>query len=140
KVEIGDELPINIEMHMSSIFLEAFLPFITDMRVRTGNPVLVDVVAMDALADMQSFSLARNFLSANRQKITISELDPLLFSAFDTTALRADLYKVRWSGHQKDWLHLHARESQLFTRSVQAVGPDVIVLTNCDCPESLTSG
>lgn|GEM_PF-2972754 len=140
KLEIGDELPINIEMHMSSIFLDAFLPFITEIRTRTGNPVLVDVVAMDALANMQSFSLARNFLNANRQKITISELDPLLFSAFDTSALRADLYKVRWSGQQKDWLHLHARESQLFAKAVQAVGPGLIVLTNCDCPESMTSG
>lgn len=140
KLEIGDELPLNIEMHMSSIFLEAFLPFITNMKDRTGRPVVVDVLAMDALADIPAFSLARNFLHANRQKITIAGLDPTLFSAVDTAALRADLYKVNWSGQQKDWLHLHARESQLFTSAVQTVGADVIVLTNCDCPESVASG
>lgn len=136
--DISTTLPLNVEMHSDSILSKRFLPFMSELKKRNGRAVLVDVPAADALGDVSAFTFTRDCLHTNGQKVAIGDLDPVLFSALDTTAVQADFYKLRWSAECSDWLA--GEGATAFVKGVASVGAPHLVLSGCNGAAALEAG
>ena len=137
-VDIVKDLPLNLEMHSQSIVSKRFPLFISELKKRNGRAVLVDIPAVDALGDVSNFLFIRDGLHTTGQKAAIADLDPVLFSAIDATALPADFYKLRWSEDCNDWLS--GGGSAAFARAVASVGAPHLVLSGCNDATALNAG
>lgn len=124
------DMPASVNMHVGNILSREFLPFITEVKRRTGKSVLVEIPVADLLEDTHAFTFARDFLRANGQKICIDGMDPMIFRALDRTIIQADLEKVEWSAEYKEEILGPWREG--FAKAVETAGAAHMVLCHCD--------
>jgi hypothetical protein len=136
--DVSKALPVNIEMHTANVLSKAALPFLTEMKKKSGRAVLVETPSTDVFRDVSAFLFARDCLHTNGQKMAIAGLDPRIFTMFDRTAIQADVYKLRWTSELTDWLEDDGRKQ--LARAVESVGAPHLVLSRCTDAASVEAG
>lgn len=127
---LAPDMPASVNMHVGNILSREFLPFITEVKRRTGKAVLVEIPVADLLEDTHAFTFARDFLRASGQKICVDGMDPMIFRALDRTIIQADLEKVEWSAEYREEILGPWREG--FAKAIDAAGAAHVVLCHCD--------
>jgi hypothetical protein len=137
-IENAGDLPLALDMQPASILSAGFPSFLSELRQRTAKPLLIEVAAQGAFADMAAFGFARNMLHSNGHKIALGGIDPLLFGMLDLTTAGADFYTVRWPG---DGRHVLAGEpGAAFERAIRSVGAPHVILADCTDEDSIDWG
>lgn len=133
-----NESTIAINLNVASVTDDAFLAFDRDIRLKTQKAVIVEIQALDALADLGRFYRAQAFLRDRGHRVLLDGLSHETFPLLCHPELGCDLYKLRWQTELTG--EVGQRALARLRQQVRAVGAAHIVLTHSGDAEAIAFG
>jgi len=127
----------SINLNVSSVLSPEFLEFDRVLTGKARNSIVVELQSRDIFADLQSFSLARDFLKERGYRLCLDGLTQHGLGYIDREKLGFDIVKIFWSEELAD--SLRDREKELLA-SIEAIGDHRLVLARCDSPNAIATG
>ena len=129
---------VSLNLNLSTVLSHVFLDFDRQLRMTARGTICVELQAMDVLADIRGFSVARALLHGRGYKICIDNLDPLNAPMASRRALGYDLAKVAFGEE------LEAGAEGVYAERLAAwiaeTGPERVILSRVETPEMVAAG
>src|SRR3546814_16393497 len=81
--DVSKALPVNIEMHTANVLSKGAIPFLTELKKKSGRAVLVETPSTDVVRDVSAFIFARDCRHTNRPQMAIAGLNPRIVTTID---------------------------------------------------------
>ena len=95
--ELQQAGPFGINLSVSSILAPEFLRFDAALPPRLRGLAVIGVALADVIADLPSFTFARDFAAARKYLLLLRDVTPASLALVDAEALSFDLVHLRWS-------------------------------------------
>ncbi len=128
---------ISINLNISTVLSPEFLELDTALGTQAANSFVIEIQLIDALADVSSFGFARDFLHDRGYRVCLDGVTHRSLPFVDRGELGVDLVKLIWSG---DLLHYSGSRREDFSRGVEKLSPERVILCRCDSKEALDIG
>jgi len=134
---------LALNLNVASVTSDLFLAFDRDIRLKTQRPLIIEIQALDALADLAQFHRAQVFLRTRGHRVLLDGLSCDAFPLLCHPELGCDFYKLHWQTQLIGGVGQRALAR--LRQQVQAVGPAHVVLAHvvlahCGEPEAVRFG
>jgi len=127
--------PISLNLNVGTVLSREFDQF--HRRVEASG-VVVELQAIDALANFAAFSAARDLLKRRGYRVLVDGLSPLSMHVLDPRLLHADILKLTWN---RDFTGEKGRAWMDVLRDTATAGGDVtVVLARAEAEEAIRWG
>jgi len=129
---------VSLNLNLSTVLSHVFLDFDRQLRMTARGTICVELQAMDVLADIRGFSVARALLHGRGYKICLDNLDPLNAPMASRRALGFDLAKVAFGEELEPGAEgIHAERLAAW---IVETGPERVILSRVETPEMVAAG
>jgi EAL domain-containing protein (putative c-di-GMP-specific phosphodiesterase class I) len=129
---------VSLNLNLSTVLSSVFLDFDRQLRMAARGTICVELQALDVLADMRGFAVARALLHGRGYKICIDNLDPLNAPMASRRALGFDLAKVAFGEELEPGAEgVHAERLAAW---IAETGPERVILSRVETPEMVAAG
>jgi hypothetical protein len=87
----------SLNLNVSTILSPEFLTFDAGLTVNMRGSIVIEIQAIDILADMTAYGFARGFLTDRGYRICLDGVTGQTFPFLDRKRLGADFLKLQWS-------------------------------------------
>ncbi|NNG03657.1 MAG: hypothetical protein HKM95_06090 [Inquilinus sp.] len=130
--------PFSINLTVGTTLSPAFRRFDEVIAESLRGRLVIELQAIDVLADMSAYLFAREYLRERRFKICIDGVTHLTLPFIDRGRLAADLLKLQWHPDMAAGLPDGAADD--LAERVRAAGTAGVIMCRCDGPEALDFG
>jgi len=127
---------ISLNLNLETVLTPAFGTFID--KVEKGQKVIVEISAMDLLANYNMYLDVRNVLSSMGHAILIDGLSTTTLLMIDVASMKPDYAKIIWAPELLDMMDPESNRNA--THMVQEIGAEKVVLSRVDSPKALAWG
>jgi EAL domain-containing protein (putative c-di-GMP-specific phosphodiesterase class I) len=129
---------VSLNLNISTVLSSVFLDFDRQLRMTARGTICIELQALDVLADMRGFAIARTLLHSRGYKICIDNLDPLNAPMASRRALGFDLAKVAFGEELEPGAEgVHAERLAAW---IAETGPERVILSRVETPEMVAVG
>lgn len=129
---------VSLNLNLSTVLSHVFLDFDRQLRMTARGTICIELQALDVLADIRGFAVARALLHGRGYKICIDNLDPLNAPMASRRALGFDLAKVAFGEELEPGAEgVHAERLAAW---IAETGPERVILSRVETPEMVAVG
>ena len=129
---------VSLNLNLSTVLSHVFLDFDRHLRMTARGTICVELQAMDVLADIRGFWVARTLLHSRGYKICIDNLDPLNAPMASRRTLGYDLAKVAF-GEELE-VEAEGIYAERLAAWIAETGPERVILSRVETPEMVAAG
>lgn len=129
---------VSLNLNLSTVLSNVFLDFDRQLRMTARGTICIELQALDVLADIRGFTVARALLHGRGYKICIDNLDPLNAPMVSRRALGFDLAKVAFGEELEPGAEgIYAERLSAW---IAETGPERVILSRVETPEMVAIG